>query len=580
MSLIDDTSLKNILCELKCWCTAFKGNINTSYLNSLTITEQVSQLFWLVKDSTENTTKVIEAFDKLYEFVDNYFNNLDLQTEVNNKINQMFESGELGELLGYDNVIQNKNVLFFGDSTTAGFISDSGSPVLSPEYSYAEYFKRQTKCNMTNYAQGGATMGSISGIPTANYSFDLQITAAINDGKLQKADFVFVNFGINDHGQNTLIGESSIVADQYYSSDRFIDAFMLGINRIYDTNNDCKIIVILPHYSTRELLNLPTMNNSIGLSLDAYRTALIDICSQLQLPLVDFRKCGINRYNAPIYHNGDPLHLTKLGYMLEGEYLCKNWMGANYGYKQDYSKKAICTYNLLTPSMFNYIDNNYPTNYINGAFISLEPNGTTTSKEALYVIQSGYYLLNMNCRAFESTILEVRIYNETQEILNKTYAVSFNNISIPIYVSANILNAYISIKNIGDNNINISNISLIPYGDYVTTLIRNQKLTCVGNNVKLAGNYIAKLENHKIHLNFHFTTTSTVTGNIVTIKNINFNCVMPLINTTDNEVTYLSFRPVGNDTEGHVASIQSGKELFLHGTIYIGDNNTAYEVIS
>ena len=50
----------------------------------------------IVGEQAENLTN---AFNNLKNYVDNYFNNLDVQDEINNKLNEMTESGELTEIL-------------------------------------------------------------------------------------------------------------------------------------------------------------------------------------------------------------------------------------------------------------------------------------------------------------------------------------------------------------------------------------------------------------------------------------------------------------------------------------------------
>lgn len=49
-----------------------------------------------IGEQTENLTN---GFNELQEYVDNYFDNLDIQEEVNNKLDEMAESGELAELI-------------------------------------------------------------------------------------------------------------------------------------------------------------------------------------------------------------------------------------------------------------------------------------------------------------------------------------------------------------------------------------------------------------------------------------------------------------------------------------------------
>ena len=83
------------------------GNLPTSYMLSLTYEEQL----WWFCDFLENTViptinnnasaveEVQELFVQLKSYVDNYFNNLNVQDEINNKLDEMAESGELTNLL-------------------------------------------------------------------------------------------------------------------------------------------------------------------------------------------------------------------------------------------------------------------------------------------------------------------------------------------------------------------------------------------------------------------------------------------------------------------------------------------------
>ena len=83
------------------------GYIPTSYKVSMSYEEQ---LWWLC-DFLENTViptvnqngQAVEELQNLYvelkSYVDNYFENLDIQEEINNKLDEMAESGELTEII-------------------------------------------------------------------------------------------------------------------------------------------------------------------------------------------------------------------------------------------------------------------------------------------------------------------------------------------------------------------------------------------------------------------------------------------------------------------------------------------------
>lgn len=93
----------------------------------------------IVGEQAENLTN---AFNNLKNYVDNYFNNLDVQDEINNKLNEMAEDGTLQEIIGeylsiksllsFDNVsdmIKSENLIEGSYAQTFGFhnINDGGS---------------------------------------------------------------------------------------------------------------------------------------------------------------------------------------------------------------------------------------------------------------------------------------------------------------------------------------------------------------------------------------------------------------------------------------------------------------------
>lgn len=83
------------------------GNLPTSYMISLTYEEQ---LIWLCKyleetviPAVNNNAEALEEVRNLYielkDYVDTYFDNLDIQSEINTKLDDMAESGELAEVI-------------------------------------------------------------------------------------------------------------------------------------------------------------------------------------------------------------------------------------------------------------------------------------------------------------------------------------------------------------------------------------------------------------------------------------------------------------------------------------------------
>ena len=76
------------------------GNLPTSYAESMTYEEQ---LLWFCNFLQNQVIPVVnenaEAVKELQEYVKSYFDNLDVQEEINNKLDEMAESGTLEEII-------------------------------------------------------------------------------------------------------------------------------------------------------------------------------------------------------------------------------------------------------------------------------------------------------------------------------------------------------------------------------------------------------------------------------------------------------------------------------------------------
>lgn len=93
------TSLQNLICTI--------GNLPTSYALSLSYEEQIwwlcdfleKKVFPAIEENTIITEETQQAFVELQNYVRDYFNNLDVQKEINNKINEMLLNGTLQEII-------------------------------------------------------------------------------------------------------------------------------------------------------------------------------------------------------------------------------------------------------------------------------------------------------------------------------------------------------------------------------------------------------------------------------------------------------------------------------------------------
>lgn len=93
------TSLQNFICTI--------GNLPTSYALSLSYEEQIwwlcdfleKKVFPAIEENTNITEETQQAFVELQQFVTDYFNNLDVQEEINNKLDEMVEDGTLKDII-------------------------------------------------------------------------------------------------------------------------------------------------------------------------------------------------------------------------------------------------------------------------------------------------------------------------------------------------------------------------------------------------------------------------------------------------------------------------------------------------
>lgn len=83
------------------------GNLPSSYVESLSYYECLNWLFTYlnstviddINEISEATTELQEKFIELKSYVENYFTNLDVQEEINNKLDEMAESGQLSDII-------------------------------------------------------------------------------------------------------------------------------------------------------------------------------------------------------------------------------------------------------------------------------------------------------------------------------------------------------------------------------------------------------------------------------------------------------------------------------------------------
>lgn len=195
------------------------GQLPSSYLFSMTYEEQ---LIWLcnylaetVIPTVNNNGEAVEELQNLYielkEYVDNYFENLDVQEEINNKLDEMAESGELIEIiseylrlssvLAFDNVAAMK----LGDNFIEGSICRT--------LGYSNYLDKDGAYYRIRTLTSGDVIDEINIIALTN--FPTLIAELIDEG----ADIIYETL-------NALIADTSLYAGKKVRT--------LGYNSIND----------------------------------------------------------------------------------------------------------------------------------------------------------------------------------------------------------------------------------------------------------------------------------------------------------------------------------------------------------
>ena len=82
-----------------CQVVASVRGIPYDFNGTLSLENKFVVLFKTVKEMFDAQDKLVKSYKALYDFVNQYFTNLDIQTEVNKKIEEMKDSGELLNLL-------------------------------------------------------------------------------------------------------------------------------------------------------------------------------------------------------------------------------------------------------------------------------------------------------------------------------------------------------------------------------------------------------------------------------------------------------------------------------------------------
>lgn len=165
---------------------------NIDALTDYGIESKIIEYLNKVIDSQNNVTEQQELvegkFDNLKAYVMGYFDNLDVQDEINNKLDALVADGTLENIIKKYLKLQDK-IIVIGDSWSDLDVTDAvWSPIVA----------NNVHCELTNYAKSGAGF-----LYTANSSIDTQVTNFSNS-QIDKdtVKYIILFGGINDYRHN------------------------------------------------------------------------------------------------------------------------------------------------------------------------------------------------------------------------------------------------------------------------------------------------------------------------------------------------------------------------------------------
>lgn len=449
------------------------------YLNNVIANQNVVQ---------DNVTALNTAFTELKNYIDNYFTNLDVQDEINNKLDQMAESGQLQEiidkylsiktLLAFDTVsdMKNANNLISGSYVkTMGFYSldDGGSAIYKIR-------------NITN--QDVVNNATIISLSNTNLVAELIVDKCIflkQLGAKNTEDVsTLLQLAINICSEKT-----NLYIDDYYILLNSVTISkpinLIGLPSKYSNNGECGFNCLsnddIVYFNFNEgsvyctFENLFFHNNKIGTCIKF--SSRDESLTNFRVWKNQFNKCAFNNFKTAIlfYAVGN---INDYDYSSEMLFIdCKfynNTTHCEFNNVQSYNTNFIATDFEATTSSVGFLLNSYGGINIEGgsiicrgSFIKLGQN------ENLNPVNTFIGIVNIsNCRfeTFTETIFDYTLSSRYSEF--QQHGLNINNTTFYLHDSAILL----------DNNVrglyaNI-NISVIGYQSGINRLSvygRNQQ---------------------------------------------------------------------------------------------------------
>ena len=298
------------------------GELPSSFVESMTYYEALAWLDNYIEKTLiptiNNNAEAVEELQGLYtilhDYVENYFDNLDVQEEIDNKLDEMVEDGTFNTIINQeifgainDNlaILNSKKVLLIGDSYLQGY---NGTTNVN---SWGDYFKQYVGFSNSDYQElyeSGAGLVHQGG---GGHNFQTLLSSnisSINDKNLITS--VIICGGVNDYNENTSDIKSAMSNLITYIKEQMPNAkIYFGFISQYNQNE-----------ASGNTIRGKMLNNLYPIWCDCARYGAIYLS-------------GVENIGHDYSLKGtDSTHLSEDGYKAVGLGVAQAWLNGSYNY--------------------------------------------------------------------------------------------------------------------------------------------------------------------------------------------------------------------------------------------------------
>ncbi len=503
------------------------AQVPSSYIAGLTIEEQIlwfcsyleKNVIPAVNNNAEAVTELQNLYTQLKDYVDNYFENLDVQEEINNKLDEMAESGELAEIIAQ---YLNTNAIF-------GFnnIEDLKDAEYLQEGSFVQTY------GYANIGDGGASRYKIRQVTNQDVIDDMFILALTPEDLV--AELIIENEKIDLHqvgifGDNTtdVTTKLQAVIDKVPSGTtiKIPNGQYILTDKIVLPNTSEKQYLILEgenRDTTQLLFDLEDTTETCAIEMVGTGVSVLNKCILKHLKINNIKENDTSTTDGIHIDNNYQINCLE-DLSLDGFYNNIDLGSANWSFTLNAIRSSGCRndgihgHGTLNNIHLVGCDIMYSKNaniFLQGAMnCSIENTDFSVYTNGLYGIYMNYCNgININNCYYESaedcTLITAGIYAESVDGLTINSIDVSKNAARQGYKTVHIKNSHATV--IDGFNIKSTSVSQTDYGIYYENSHNNELGACYFNNVKTCVN----VDNSTVLFNSMHIYTLNVTNTIV-----------------------------------------------------------------